>query len=159
MVPLMARMAAMAALFMAACAVLSGESKAQVETENLELTVRGDWVFRTEPYRSGFCVMSGRMSVFAPRVDEDKDGCALTAVEICGDEKSIVEQSCRVSAREGRVYVDSEIINMLQTKPSSTGYAPDNFVFVDVTSTRLDGYLVSAVSAPVVFSRPDGGLS
>lgn len=127
------------------------------ETRNM---VQGEWTFETELYRSERCKMSGSLSVFAPRGDtENSLPCALNAVEVCGEDRSIVEQMCTISFIDGTVFIESEIMNLLEEKPWSAGYAPDNFKLDEVTPVKMSGSLVSAVTAPVVFERKEGGIS
>lgn len=122
--------------------------------------VQGEWTFETELYRSERCKMSGSLSVFAPRDDSETTlSCALNAIEICEEDRSIVEQMCTVSFSDNTVTIESEIMNLLEEKPWSAGYAPDNFRLDEVTPVKMSGKLVSAVTAPVVFERKEGGIS
>ena len=127
----------------------------------LETTdISGNWLFETAEYRDGFCQMSGTMTVFTKSDPESGAlSCSLNAVEVCGGDRSIAEQDCKITATEDGLLVESSILNLLEKKPWSTGYAPDNFVLDEISSTRMTGRLVSAITAPALFYRPVGGIS
>ena len=119
----------------------------------------GDWSFTTDRYRSGQCVMTGSLYVYAPTTDDTGYQCTLTSVETCGAERSIVEQTCTMSSVRGGLLIASQIQSFIQEKPSSIGYLPDNFILTDVTADEMSGELRSAVTSPVLFVRTEGTIS
>lgn len=130
------------------------------EPSELGLTLQGEWGFQTEDYSFGRCQMSGSLSVFLPKSETSEIlPCALSAVEICDNERSVAEQACQIRLEGDTLLIESQVLNMLEVKSWSTGYAPDNFSLDDVTAVKMTGRLVSAVTAPVVFYRLNGGIS
>ena len=121
-------------------------------------TLRGNWSFSTDYYRSGLCQMSGNLHVFE-QTKPDLAACVLTAVEVCGGERSVVEQSCEMSFIDGQVEIVSTIEQFIERKPSSLGYLPDNFLLDEVNADEMSGELESAVSSNAVFRRQEGGIS
>lgn len=119
----------------------------------------GHWTFKTEPYRNGVCTMRGSLTLIE---DYGTSGyaCELTAVETCNPQgESIVLQSCNVSQNGQELTIRSEVIDLLQEKPGSTGYVPDHFVLTIDSQSEMNGQLVSAVQAPVRFSKETAGIS
>lgn len=119
----------------------------------------GEWGFTTENYRSGLCQMSGNLSVFPDREGDTSAACSLTAVEICGTERSVVEQSCQISLEGNGAVIVSEIEQFIERKPNSLGYLPDDFTLTEISSSEMSGALQSAVSASVIFRRVEGAIS
>ena len=119
----------------------------------------GGWNFSTDVYRSGFCKMTGNLVVFPEEQPSETASCQLTAVEECGDERSVVQQSCSLTLTSGTVVIESEIEQFIERKPSSMGYLPDNFILTEVSAVEMTGALDSAVSSFVVFRRQYGGIS
>ncbi|MAP94996.1 MAG: hypothetical protein CMK07_08610 [Ponticaulis sp.] len=134
---------------------LSGQENAGAEIDQ----VLGDWTFSTKTYRNGTCSMSGSLFVFDNNAAQSSAQCQLTAVEVCGQERSIVEQTCTLELNEGGAVVSSEIVQFLERKPSSVGYLPDNFDLYSLTSDKMTGELDSAVSSEVEFRRREGSIS
>ena len=131
-----------------------------IRFSDINKAVRGNWTFQTPPYRSGNCSMSGTLTVFGQsKTKKDALNCELIAVEVCHGLRSKVEQECSVSVRDNLLKIDSTIVNFLESKGLSTGYAPDNFSLNEVKKDIMKGYLDSAVIAPVVFQREFGGIS
>ncbi|MAK60674.1 MAG: hypothetical protein CMK09_06820 [Ponticaulis sp.] len=122
-------------------------------------TLGGSWSFETDPYRSGFCQMTGNLTVFPEDELSGTATCQLTAVEVCGQERSVVQQSCTMVLSEGNAVIESAIEQFIERKPSSVGYLPDNFTLNELASDEMSGELDSAVSSFVVFRRPEGGIS
>lgn len=121
--------------------------------------LRGDWNFSTDFYRSGYCQMSGRLTVFSPKSETPSAACSLTAVEVCGEERSVVEQSCEISLEDDAAVIESEIEQFIERKSNSLGYLPDNFSLSNISSDEMSGALKSAVSARVIFRRAEGAIS
>lgn len=123
------------------------------------MDLRGEWGFATETYRSGLCQMSGSLTVFASRPNATDASCSLTAIEVCGNERSVVEQSCQISVDDEGALIESKIEQFIERKPNSLGYLPDNFTLTSVNSSEMAGALQSAVSAQVIFRRVEGAIS
>lgn len=139
---------------------LDSETQSTMTAQEFQTSVKGNWSFETTLYRNDACQMWGTLTVF-PSSDQGSQSmdCALKAIEVCEGEKSIVEQSCQISLNGDVVVIDSEIENFLEWKAWSAGYAPDNFELTEVSATKMSGFLVSAVTAPAVFYRSEGGIS
>ena len=118
----------------------------------------GTWQFETDPYAEGLCRMEGTLSLVQLGTQEDFD-CEITAIETCPNGTSIVVQSCDVNLQGNRMSLRSEIVDLLQTKPGSIGYLPDDFELTVESDTSMTGTLVSAVDAIVRFSRANGAIS
>lgn len=118
----------------------------------------GDWSFSTDFYRAGTCQMTGSMMVFRSEEDNVAE-CVLTATEVCGDERSVVEQTCELIHSGGTAYIDSQIENFIERKPNSLGYLPDNFFLHELAADEMNGQLESAVITSVVFRRSTGSIS
>ena len=142
----------------AACSVLSLSAMAAEDTDLNMQSVLGGWQFQTEDYRDGYCTMHGTMFAY-PNADLSGVECEFTAIENCGGEQSIVEQSCQVDESEGILAIKSTVTNMLEEKSWSIGYSPDDFYISSVKETEMRGELVSSVRASVVFRRMKGGMS
>lgn len=125
--------------------------------------ILGVWSFKTSAYRGGQCIMSGKMHL-THAGEADVYDCEITAVEECTSlGRSVVLQSCTARRFGNQVSVRSIIDEMLESKQGLEGlpasYAPDNFSLTIKSSRRMFGSLVSAVSAPVEFTRELGGMS
>lgn len=134
----------------------------QNSSKNRSISLRealGDWSFSSDTYRMDFCQMTGNLTIFPDRENSERGDCNLTAVEVCGGERSIVEQSCSVDLSDHGLRITSEIANYIEKKPSSIGYVPDNFELIDVEQDEMNGNLISAVTTRVVFRRSTGGIS
>lgn len=146
--------------FQSTALALESETTNSMSASEFQNSVQGNWSFETTLYRGDSCQMWGTLTVF-PSSDQGASNmdCALKAIEMCDGERSIVEQSCQISLSNDVVVIDSEIENFLEWKAWSSGYAPDNFELTEVSPTKMTGLLVSAVSAPAVFYRSEGGIS
>jgi len=121
--------------------------------------VVGAWSFRTAPYRGDICVMSGHMNI-RPTDNSEVFSCSFTAVEECvGQDKWVVEQTCKAVSREGRLSIKSTIVNFLESKEFTSSYAPDHFGLTVVSKELMTGALISAVTAPVEFHRTADNVS
>ena len=121
--------------------------------------VLGDWSFSSDTYRMNYCQMTGNLTIFPDRENPDHGDCNLTAVEVCGTERSIVEQTCSVDFSSNGLRITSKIANYIEEKPSSVGYVADNFELTDVHNDEMNGNLISAVTTHVKFRRSTGGIS
>ena len=119
----------------------------------------GAWSFRTAPYRDGVCVMSGNMHI-RPTGNSEVFSCSFTAVEECpGQDKWVVEQTCKAVNRDGRLSIKSTIVNFLESKEFTASYVPDHFGLTVVNRELMTGSLISAVTAPVEFHRDADNVS
>lgn len=119
----------------------------------------GSWSFHSAPYREGTCIMSGNMSI-RPTSSREIFSCSFTAVEDCeGQDKWVVEQTCKAINREGRLTIKSTIVNFLEAKAFTDSYAPDHFSLDVVSKELMTGALISAVTAPVEFRRDADNVS
>jgi hypothetical protein len=116
-------------------------------------SIVGAWSFRSAPYRGDACIMSGHMNI-RPTTSPGIFSCSFTASEECaGQDKWVVEQTCKAISREGRLSIESKIVNFLEAKQFTQSYAPDHFALTIVNRELMTGSLVSAVSAPIEFRR------
>lgn len=119
----------------------------------------GSWSFETAPYREATCVMSGNMNIQATPTP-DVFNCSFTAIEACeAREKWVVEQTCKAVSVEGKVLVESSIVNFLEARDYTASYAPDHFQLQVQSRELMTGSLISAVTAPVEFRRNADNLS
>jgi len=119
----------------------------------------GSWSFQTAPYRGEACVMSGNMNI-RPTENSEVFACSFTAIEECtGQDKWVVEQTCKAVNRDGEVSIKSQIVNFLESKEYTASYVPDHFGLTLVNRELMTGALISAVSAPVEFRRIADNLS
>jgi len=144
-----------------ATALIAVPTSAQEESDTFigRSPVVGSWSFRTAPYRGDACVMSGNMNI---RSTEKPNvfACSFTAVEECtGQDKWVVEQTCKAVNRDGEVSIKSQIVNFLESKEYTASYVPDHFGLTLVSRELMTGALISAVSAPVEFRRVADNLS
>ena len=103
--------------------------------------------------------MSGNMSI-RPTNNSEVFSCSFTAVEDCqGQDKWVVEQTCKAVSRDGRVSIKSSIVNFLEAKAYTASYAPDHFALNVVSKELMTGSLVSAVTAAVEFRRDADNVS
>ena len=121
--------------------------------------VIGSWSFQTAPYRQGTCTMSGQMNI-RPTSSANIFSCSFTATEECtGQDKWVVEQTCKAINREGRLSIESTIVNFLEAKQFTDSYVPDHFALRVVNRELMTGSLISAVSAPIEFRRDAENVS
>ena len=67
--------------------------------------------------------MSGNMNI-RPTAAPNTFSCSFTAVEECtGQDKWIVEQTCKAVNRDGRLSIKSSIVNFLEAKKGTLAYA------------------------------------
>lgn len=151
--------AVLAGFFMSAPSVAQSPIEINATAPATLTELIGEWGFSTQNYRSGLCQMSGNLIVFPGREDETSAACSMTAVEICGTERSVVEQSCQISLEGNGAVIVSEIEQFIERKPNSLGYLPDNFILSEVSPSEMSGTLQSAVSASVIFRRVEGAIS
>ncbi len=122
----------------------AGADKARIE---------GSWKFQTEPYREGTCVLSGTMQI-RPTETADQYNCQFTAIEDCqGQDRWVVQQTCEAARKDGRLSITSSITGFIEAEAITDAYQTDNFVLQITSSSVMDGWLVSAISAPVAFYR------
>lgn len=113
----------------------------------------GAWSFKSAPYRQESCTMSGNMNI-QPTSSPNIFKCSFTATEECvGQDKWVVEQTCQAINREGRLSIESTIVNFLEAKPLTDSYQPDHFALNVVSRELMTGSLISAISAPIEFRR------
>lgn len=115
--------------------------------------IGGAWTFQSEPYRGGVCTMSGQMQIRPDEASPSYD-CNFVAVEDCaGEDRWVVEQSCKAVEREGRLYIKSAITGFIEAEASTDSYLTDNFQLEIRSRSLMEGFLVSAVTAPIRFRR------
>lgn len=120
----------------------------------------GSWAFSTEPYANGLCRMSGTMTVFGLNADATGLECELTASEDCGFGRSVVAQTCQITQSAGALQVESEVQQFIERMPFVLGeYLPDHFILNDISTSQMRGQLMSAATAPVLFTRNEGNVS
>ena len=138
-----------------ACAVpLAAQAEGFTDLDEL----LGKWTFSTGEYRGGACQMSGFMSVY-PSEKTNALRCELTAIEKCSFGHSTVLQACTLHKSGDRVSITSTVVEIIESKPNSLGYLPDNFVLTVASPSRMFGALISAVTASAVFLRAEGTIS
>lgn len=121
--------------------------------------VVGSWSFKTTPYRQGTCKMSGNMNI-SPTERANMFTCSFTATEECkGQDKWVVEQTCKAVNQDGQLSIKSSIVNFLDGKEYTASYVPDHFALNIISRELMSGSLVSAVSAPVEFRRDADNVS
>lgn len=144
-----------------AAALIAVPTSAQEDSDTYisRSPIAGSWTFRTTPYRGGSCVMSGNMNIRATE-NTNVFACSFTAVEECtGQDKWVVEQTCKAVNNDGEVTIKSQIVNFLESKEYTASYVPDHFGLTLVSRELMTGALISAVSAPVEFRRIPDNLS
>lgn len=143
---------------------LGSVASADVGTNADAGDILGVWSFATTPYRDGNCTMTGTMHL-TPDPESGVYDCELTAREVCeGWGTSIVRQQCTVRRVNNQVTVRSTIAEILESKGpllenARVNYLPDNFALTVTGPSRMYGALVSAVRAPVEFTRSREGVS
>lgn len=116
--------------------------------------IEGMWAFRTAPYREGSCVLSGTMTI-RPTAKPDDFTCTFVAFEACEDVRARAEQTCTLTRTEAGV----EITSTLKNVTPALNYVPDHFALDQVSTTRMEGLMLSAADAEVVFTRPNPAIS
>ncbi len=109
----------------------------------------GLWEFQTEPYAEG-CQMRGVMSV-APGPVSGRFACSIATQETCPEIEVKAKQECTI-ARTGD---DVSVKSVVREVSPDVGYSPDDFELkIKTPGQRMEGWLRSYNSAPVVFVRP-----
>lgn len=145
--------------------IVISSSVAQAEpviaaSSELSSDMLGSWAFSTDRYASGVCQMTGSLTVF---MNDDNTGaldCELTAIEDCGFGRSIVAQTCQISAEGDEFLLESQIEEYIERMPNVMGiYMPDNFIISEVSGDEMLGRLISASTASAIFVRDEGNIS
>ncbi|MEL7129786.1 MAG: hypothetical protein AAGK23_09580 [Pseudomonadota bacterium] len=124
-----------------------------------EENIIGSWSFETDRYRADTCVLYGSMQV-RPTAEEDIYRCTFTAVEDCdGQDRWVVEQTCRASRDGDNLAIQSTIVNFLEFEQHTENYAPDHFALAVESANKMVGTLVSAIRAKVTFERTPDTIS
>lgn len=116
--------------------------------------IEGVWAFRTAPYREGVCVLSGTMTIRKTAVP-NAYVCSFVAFEVCEDQRARAEETCSAKHTPSGL----EITSTLKNVTPALNYVPDDFALDAVSSTRMEGLMLSAADAAVVFTRPDPAIS
>ncbi len=116
--------------------------------------IEGVWAFRTAPYREGTCELSGTMTI-RKTAKIDAYTCTFVAFEVCEDFRARAEETCTATRTSNGL----EITSTLKNVSPALNYVPDDFALDDVTSARMEGLMLSAADAAVVFTRPNPAIS
>mgnify|MGYP003386443346 CR=1 FL=1 len=142
-----ARALGAAALAGLGCLALLGAAAAPPKIE-------GAWAFRTAPYREGKCTLSGTMNIVRTN-KPDVYTCTFVAFESCDDVRARAEETCIAKRTDSGV----EITSTLKSVTPDLNYVPDDFALDQVTNARMEGLMLSAADAEVVFTRPNPAIS
>lgn len=116
--------------------------------------IEGTWAFRTAPYREGKCTLSGTMNI----VRTNKPGvylCTFVAYEACDDLRARAEETCTATQTDAGL----EITSMVKNVTPDLNYVPDDFALDQISNGRMEGLMLSAADAEVVFTRPNPAIS
>lgn len=116
--------------------------------------IEGAWAFRTAPYREGKCTLSGTMNI----VRTNKPGvylCTFVAYEACDDVRARAEETCTATQTDTGL----EITSMVKNVTPDLNYVPDDFALDQISNGRMEGLMLSAADAEVVFTRPNPAIS
>lgn len=142
------------ALFAAGLACLASLGAASPAAKIEGARIEGIWAFRTAPYREGTCVLSGTMTIRKTPAP-DAYVCSFVAFEVCENLRARAEQTCTAQRNASGL----EITSTLKNVTPSLNYVPDDFALDAVSASRMEGLMLSAADAEVVFTRPDPAIS
>lgn len=116
----------------------------------------GKWVFTADI--SPTCEFSGQ--AFLEQTAPNRYTGEITARQSCPElpEDYLVRQDCKATRLGNQLSVRCQIAEFLNGFESEF-YYPDNFTLTIASSQRMHGALVSASTAPAVWTRDDGGIS
>ena len=144
----------------ATCLSVAQAEPAVTARSEFNADMLGSWSFSTDRYANGICQMTGTLTVFPGQTNANGLECELTAVEDCGFGRSVVAQTCQITADNTEYLLESEIVEFFERMPNVMGvYMPDHFIISDVTGDEMHGRLVSASTAAAIFVRDEGNIS
>lgn len=116
----------------------------------------GKWIFTANI--SPTCEFSGQ--AFLEQTSPNRYTGEITARQSCPElpEDYLVRQNCEASRLGNQLSVRCRIAEFLNGFESEL-YYPDNFTLTIASSQRMHGALVSASTAPAVWTRDEGGIS
>ena len=137
----------------ATLALAAQPSFAQQSSENPGATadITGRWSFLSDPTYPG-CSLSGEVFI-SSTPDENRFTCTVVANDVCPGVWSYRAEETCVAERDGdQLTIASRV---LQVKPSTGNYLPDDFAVTIISGSRMTGDLVSALVTDVEFFRGD----
>ena len=116
----------------------------------------GKWIFTAKI--NSTCEFGGQ--AFLEQTEPNRYKGEITARQSCPElpEDYLVRQTCEASRLGNQLSVRCSIAEFLNGFESEY-YYPDNFTLTIASSERMHGALVSASTAPAVWTRDDGGIS
>lgn len=137
-------------------AVLGGAVSASAQSDRSN--IQGNWTFVTDIGPS--CGFEGT-AIIAEALDGGLT-CEITAHQACPADGSgssaLVRQSCTIDRTGNKLTLISTIEEFLGGTVT-TGYQPDNFYLLIISSDKMEGYMSSIGEAPSVWTRDEGSTS